>query len=1463
MRLLYTTSDEKLRWTEDLIGEKIPPYAILSHTWKEEQEVTFADLKDLDNAVDINTQSKEGYQKLRFCAQQAKRDGLEHFWVDTCCIDKANNTELSEAINSMFRWYQNARRCYVFLSDVENHALEGDGESAFRKSRWFNRGWTLQELLAPKSVEFFSKEGERLGDKETLKQTIHEITGIPIGALSGSKLSEFDVAERFSWAENRQTTREEDGAYCLLGIFGIYMSLIYGEGKDNAIKRLQRKVQEASEDIAGASVNNTKTRSRSQEVRLGKICSWLSAPDPSTNYHKAHKQRQVETGVWLLESAKLKKWKESAASRLWLYGIPGCGKTILSSTIIENLLQHCHDDISIVTAYFYFDFNDTQKQDPELMLRSLLCQLLQRSVIIPKGVDALFSSCENGQRQPLMHTLLEVTQQTVQDFTQVYVVLDALDECTQRLELMDVLETVARWELNNLHLLMTSRKERDIESSLENYVKEEDTVCLQRNVVDQDIQRYVQQRLSDNKGLAKWNKDAAIRQEIETALMRGARGMFRWAVCQLDTLEKCRNRVMLRKSLTTLPQTLDQTYDRILSAIREEDCEYAMRILQWLTFSARPLSVEEIAEVVAIDVGREPAFDRDEVLEDPLEALNICSSLVTITMNKAEGRWKPAQQIISLAHYSVQEYLVSDRIRQGQAKRYNMQEVECHNAIAKGSLKYLTQLQKPLSKEVLERSALARYSSEFWSSHLRKTGDEIEQVSRLAMSLMAMKEPAYFTWIQLYDPDHPRDEPDVGKSLYSVPMPLYYAANLGLGTITRLLLEQGADVNAQGGVYGNALQAASAGGHEQVVKMLLDKGADVNAQGGEYGNALQAASAKGQEQVVKMLLDKGANGGFYGNALQAASARGYEQVVKMLLDKGADVNAQDGEYGNALRAASYGGHEQVVKMLLDKGADVNAQGGFYSNALYAASYGGHKQAVKMLLNKGADVNAQGGEYGNALQAASDEGHEQVVKTLLDKGADVNAQGGEYGNALQAASAEGHEQVVKTLLDKGADVNAQGGEYGNALQAASAEGHEQVVKTLLNNGADVNAQGGEYSNALYAASARGHDQLVKMLLDKGADVNAQGGEYGNALQAASARGHEQVVKILLDKGADVNAQGGFYGNALQAALVEGHEQVVKMLLDNGADVNAQGEEYGNALQAASAGGHEQGGEYGNALQAASAEGHGQVVKTLLNNGADVNAQGGQYGNALQAALVEGHEQVVKMLLDNGANVNAQGEEYGNALQAASAEGHEQVVKMLLDNGAKVNVQGGVYGNALQAALQGGHEQVVKMLLDKGADVNAQGGEYGNALQAASAGGHEQVVKMLLDKGANVNAQGGEYGNALQAASAKGQEQVVKTLLDNGADVNAQGGFYGNALQAASYGGHEQVVKMLLDKGADIKAQGGAYGNALQAAAYKGKCEVLKLLISNGGTTQFQDPYDRNLLWWAAAGGQTSAVQVLVS
>jgi hypothetical protein len=152
----------------------------------------------------------------------------------------------------MFCWYQKAARCYVYLSDVSTRkrkasdiSTECTWESAFRASKWFTRGWTLQELLAPTTVEFFSREGKRLGDRGTLKRYIQEITGITISALAGTPLSQFGIDERLSWAENRQTTRVEDKAYSLLGMFSIHLPLIYGEGSENALKRLKKKIQKS------------------------------------------------------------------------------------------------------------------------------------------------------------------------------------------------------------------------------------------------------------------------------------------------------------------------------------------------------------------------------------------------------------------------------------------------------------------------------------------------------------------------------------------------------------------------------------------------------------------------------------------------------------------------------------------------------------------------------------------------------------------------------------------------------------------------------------------------------------------------------------------------------------------------------------------------------------------------------------------------------------------------------------------------------------------------------------------------------------------------------------------------------------------------------------------------------------------------------------------------------------------
>jgi hypothetical protein len=241
IRLLQRKPEGEIVFREPTSGHT-PAYAILSHTW-EQEEVTFQDIEA--NAGICEPVSKAGWRKIQFCADQAAADGLQYFWVDTCCIDKRNAVELGAAINSMFRWYENASRCYVYLSDVSKS--EGVGgerawEEAFRTSRWFTRGWTLQELIAPRLVDFFSAERQRLGSKLSLAAEIQEATGIPERALRGDALSNFSTRERRSWAERRNTTIEEDGAYCMIGICGVAMVLNYGEGRDHAFRRLEKEI---------------------------------------------------------------------------------------------------------------------------------------------------------------------------------------------------------------------------------------------------------------------------------------------------------------------------------------------------------------------------------------------------------------------------------------------------------------------------------------------------------------------------------------------------------------------------------------------------------------------------------------------------------------------------------------------------------------------------------------------------------------------------------------------------------------------------------------------------------------------------------------------------------------------------------------------------------------------------------------------------------------------------------------------------------------------------------------------------------------------------------------------------------------------------------------------------------------------------------------------------------------------
>lgn len=608
----------------------------------------------------------------------------------------------------------------------------------------------------------------------------------------------------------------------------------------------------------------------------------------------------------------------------------------------------------------------------------------------------------------------------------------------------------------------------------------------------------------------------------------------------MDMLANSINRSLLRKYLRNLPKTLGETYERILCGIDDEYREYARNILRWLAFSARPLYVEEVAEVVAISDDNCPHFDRDAVLEDPMDVLSICPSLITVVGIPIIG---PApkqfveegipleQKSFTLAHYSVKEYLLSNLIQKSSASAFCINETSSHSFIAKSCLAYISQFRDKdsVNEDTGEQFKLAIYAAEFWPHHVRAAGKDANSTYDLAMQLLSLKNDNYVNWFRLFDMDHSRDL-NLTLTSEDIPAPLYAVSSAGLTEIARLLItEHQLDVNRQCGRLGTALQAASFRGQEKTVELLLEFGADPNIEMGDRGSAL--------------LL---------------AASRGHFRIVQRLLAAGADVNRQT-SHGTALHEAS---NPAVAKLLIDAGANINAIGGEYGTALQEASYMGRDEVVDLLLNMRADVNIVSGSNGTALQAALVRKHDGIVDRLLKAGSNLNLQGGKYGTALQAACATGQERRVRDLIAGGADVNLHGGRYGTALHAAVINRHDDIVEILLASGADIEAHCGQLGTALHAASVNGYEEIVKRLIAAGADVNSQG-ECGTPLQVAIGGGYHKTALQLLEAGADFSPGGGLYDNPLQAQPYTGLNDLVNGMLSVNAPVK-EGGKHGTSL-----------------------------------------------------------------------------------------------------------------------------------------------------------------------------------------------------------------------------------------------------------------------------------------------------------
>ncbi|KAF3002685.1 hypothetical protein E8E13_009876 [Curvularia kusanoi] len=619
MRLLHYDDEGHLALTDDLVDESsLPAYAILSHTWIEGEELTFQELK-----AGAGT-AKSGHRKIEYCGQQAQRDSLKYFWVDTCCIDKTNIVEYRHAIKSMFRWCQAASICYVYLADVssrkrkgENDSLQNSWQRAFAESRWFTRGWTLQELLAPEVVEFYSSDWTKLGDKVSLQVEIHHVTAVPLAAVNGALLSEFSVEERLEWGLSRKTTFEEDRVYCMEGFFGIDLAPIYGIGYQEAFKRLQDGIKMTSACLRDLHV----TDSRDDKCRIEETKGGLLK----------------DSSQWLFDTREYQHWLgTNGGSVLWIKGDPGKGKTMLICSIADDL--HTRKRSTDVLAYFFCQATDSRINNAQAVLRGLLSSICEQQPLLASHLRKQYdrAGAKMFEGSNALTTLINVFNDILKDtlLPRTYVLIDALDECDTNLKKLLRFISRASGLSSRVRWAVSSRNWPLIEDELA-HTEGKSTLSLELNSksIAAAVRSFI--RCKVNRLAAKHDYDIQNQKTIFDYVSLHAQDTFLWVALLFNTLETVPKRHVISK-LRDMPAGLDALYSRMLSQIPEIDAPLCLQVMAIVAKVFRPvtthelgilltadpiLQAEELSQVISLCGFRFSQFHPHELDSDPLLGL--------------------------------------------------------------------------------------------------------------------------------------------------------------------------------------------------------------------------------------------------------------------------------------------------------------------------------------------------------------------------------------------------------------------------------------------------------------------------------------------------------------------------------------------------------------------------------------------------------------------------------------------------------------------------------------------------------------------------------------------------------------------------------------------------------------------------------------------------------------------------
>ncbi|QGA13764.1 hypothetical protein EYB26_001415 [Talaromyces marneffei] len=1030
----------------------------------------------------------------------------------------------------------------------------------------------------------------------------------------------------------------------------------------------ERKIVDIMASIQG-SIHTVSTKiDRIVDIQHGQnqqaILDWLHPTDYSSQQNDFIASRQEGSGEWILNSAQFQQWIHQETATLFCPGIPGAGKTMATSIVIDHLQEKFRTRRDIGIAFIYFNFHQHIEQGIIGLFSCLLRQLSFQTGGMDE-VTKLYNYHKPRRSRPAFHEILDSLKQVIMSFSGTFVLIDALDECRLPNGVLKLLSEIFELQaVAGFSLFSTSRFIPEIKATFE--VK--NATSMEIKASDNDMLSYLNTHLSKLPSFV--IKDYQIQEKVKSAVIEAADGMFLLAKLLLYSLEDKINPRQLAIALESLPRGSDaynEVYEDAMERIQSQRQglrDLSFRVITWIVHAQRPLTKSEMQHALATTTDA-VSLDLNNITEIGL-IVSVCAGLVTVDVES---------NIVRLVHHTAMEYF--DRMR---TKWFP----NAHDEITQTCVTYLSFQgfetgPSPTSNEYktrIQTNSLYEYAARYWGYHARISSiendkpilDFLGNKSKVSASTQAMiyHELGYYDDIQMNS--------------------THLAAYFGLTKSMLALLQRQCDVNYKDKSFGRApLSWAIKNGHEAVVKLLLDHNADVLTKDKSGRTPLILASENGFEAIVKLLIDKNADvrsrdRDFGRTSLSWAAKHGHEPIVRLLLDKSTErINSKDKSGNTALTWASRYGHLAVIKLLLDKGAATEVADEFSRTPLSWAVINGHLSAADLLLERLAHVDCVDMLERTPLLWAVGKKHKEMVELLLQKNHGPQDQAN-TGQALLWAVKDQAIALVILLLKKMAPVDFQDTSGRTPLSWAASTGSADIVKLLLANNAVIELADIDDRTPLSWATDKGDETVIKLLLDNNANIESGNRNLQRPLMRATITGRENIVKLLLDYNASV-----YYGDLggrtpISWAAELGHENIVKLLLDNHSNVDSLDEFYRTPLSWA------------------ATRGHVSIVQLLLDGGAAINNPDSYGGTPLSRAASQGHEAIVGLLLKNQAVVDWADNEDHTPLALAAKNGHISVVRVLLDSNANPHYQDEHSRTPRTLASDMGHESVATLLYE---------------------------------------------------------------------------------------------------------------------------------------------------------------------